>query len=129
MAKDFSTLKTESRVQKEISEATRKTGQQDTAPAEEAERRKAERKTRGRKGAKQPRLSVAFSTDNYDYIQICSRVTGVNMIDFVNMVIQKHREAHPEEYAAAKDFLKRFDLTVAEAEALERQAPEGIEND
>ena len=72
MAKDFSTLKTESRVQKEISEATRKTGQQDTAPAEEAERRKAERKTRGRKGAKQPRLSVAFSTDNYDYIRICS---------------------------------------------------------
>lgn len=122
MAKDFSTINTGSRVSETIKEATRRTGQQDTAPAAEAEKRKAEGKTQGRKGVKLPRVNLALTQLNYDYVKTCARASGQTNIAFINSIITQHRETHPEEYETAKKLLNGFQTvklptTPAEAEA------------
>lgn len=133
MAKDFSTIDTgnreaeaagqeESRLSAEIQKATRKTGQQGTAPEEEAAERAAARKTQGRKGVKQPRINLALSTLNLDYVTTMARMVGVPRIDFINNIIDRHRETHGAEFETAKKFLARLDggtlpNTPEEAEA------------
>lgn len=104
--KDFSGISTGSRVTATIEEATRRTGQQETAPPEEAAQRKAERKTQGRKGVKLPRINLALSSENYDYVRVMARMTGQTQIDFVNFIIDKHRTEHPEQYEIAKKLLE-----------------------
>ena len=122
MAKDFSGISTGSRVTEAIKEATRRTGQQDTAPAAEAEKRKAEGRTQGRKGVKLPRVNLALTQLNYDYVKTCARASGQTNIAFINSIITQHRETHPEEYETAKRLLESFQTvklpnTPAEAEA------------
>ena len=121
MAKDFSTINTSSRVYDAITEATRRTGQQDTAPAEEAEERKAGRKTQGRKGVKLPRINLAVSSLNYDYIKVCSRQAGITQIEFVNRIIDQYREAHAEEYETAKKLQAEFETAKLPTNAEEAE--------
>ena len=42
----------------------------------EKEKRKAEGKTRGAKGAKMDRINMAFYTDNFEYLRIMSKIKG-----------------------------------------------------
>lgn len=60
--------------------------------------------TVGRKGIKLPRINLAFTSENYDYINIMSRVRGENLTEFVNAIIQKHRETHMDIYNKAIEF-------------------------
>lgn len=65
-------------------------------------------KTTGRKGLHLPRINLAFSPENYDYIVTMSRVRGQNYTEFINKLITEHREQHTEIYAKAQEFLKSF---------------------
>ena len=133
MAKDFSSIDTgnreESRLSAEIKKATRRTGQQDTAPDAEATWRRAEGRTQGRKGVKLPRINLALTHENYDYVKTCARASGQSYIAFINSIITMHRGTHPEDYEAAKKLLNDFQTvkknTLAEAEAYIITAVEG----
>lgn len=83
--------------------------QQGTASAEEQAERLASMKTQGRKGCKAPRVNFAFSSTNYEYIKIMSRMTGKSMTEFMNDCIAEHRENHPELYEQAKAILAALD--------------------
>lgn len=63
-------------------------------------------KTSGRKGLKLPRINLAFAPDNYDYVQIMARVTGVSMTEFVNLALRQHMEEHKDLYEKAIEFRK-----------------------
>lgn len=102
--KDFSTINTgrNTNLLGSIEQATTQRGQQHTASPEEQEQRAAAMKTQGRKGCKAARLNVAFSTANYEYIQIMSRIRGQSLTAFINTIIEKSREENAELYNAAK---------------------------
>lgn len=61
-------------------------------------------KTNGRKGLNLPRINLAFSPDNYDYITTMARVRGENLTKFVNAIIAEHKEQHKEVYEKAIEF-------------------------
>lgn len=61
-------------------------------------------RTSGRKGIKLPRINLAFTPENYDYIQTMSRVRGENMTDFVNLIIAQHKEENTAIYEKAIEF-------------------------
>ena len=60
--------------------------------------------TSGRKGLKLPRINLAFSPELHDYITTMSRVSGENLTQFVNHVLQEHMEAHRDVYDKAIEF-------------------------
>jgi hypothetical protein len=64
--------------------------------------------TSGRKGVKLSRINMAFTDPNYDYIKTMATVSGQTYTDFVNMVIEAHREAHLDLYMQAINFRKRM---------------------
>lgn len=51
--------------------------------------------TRGKKGAKLPRINMAFSTANHEYIKLESRRRGISATEFVNWLISEY-EKSPE---------------------------------
>lgn len=61
-------------------------------------------KTSGKKGLKLPRINLAFTPDNYEYIQIMSRVRGESMTEFVNIALRQHMEEHRDLYERAIEF-------------------------
>lgn len=61
-------------------------------------------RTSGRKGLKLPRINLAFTPDNYEYVSIMARVRGESLTDFVNAVLRKHREDHGDTYERAIEF-------------------------
>ena len=60
--------------------------------------------TTGKKGVKLPRINLAFSPSNYEYIEIMSRVRGENLTQFVNKIIAEHKELHRDLYDKAIEF-------------------------
>lgn len=62
--------------------------------------------TQGRKGQKLPRINMAFSNDNLEYLQIISRIEGVSMTRYVNILIEADREARAGIIKQAKTILK-----------------------
>lgn len=118
--KDFSKMNT-GRVYDTIAAATAEpeqeaaevTQKQETAPkrkprktynAQEAAEIMQTMKTSGRKGLKLPRINLAFSPENYEYIQIMSRVRGESMTDFVNIALRQHMDEHRDLYEKAIEF-------------------------
>lgn len=75
--------------------------------AEKAQR-KAEARTRGAKGAKMDRINMAFTPDNFKYLQIMSKIKGQTMTAFCNDIIAEHREAHPEIFEEARALIERM---------------------
>ncbi len=61
--------------------------------------------TTGKKGVKLPRINLAFSPSNYEYIQIMSRVRGENLTQFINKIIAEHKEQHIDIYEKAQEFI------------------------
>lgn len=66
-------------------------------------------KTAGRKGVKLPRINLAFTPDNYDYIQTMARVNGQTLTMFINNVIHKSMIENEEIYKQALDFRSNFE--------------------
>lgn len=63
------------------------------------------RNARGLGGVKMPRINMAFSPQNYDFIKVLSRVRGQSGTDFVNHLVDMYREQNKEQYEQAKAFL------------------------
>lgn len=115
MAKDFK--ETKSRVKNTIAEATAEPVVQDEQAERKERRTYTEQETQefmnqnstsGRKGLKLPRINMAFSPINYDYIQTMSRVRGETLTTFVNRIMDESRAANNELYQEAVEFRKRF---------------------
>lgn len=103
MAKDR-TLQAQNRVlNQELEQLQGKRRKIPTASKEEAEERKAAMRTQGKKGAKLTRINAAFTPENIQYIKIMGRIRGESMSEFINHVLDKHREDNAEFYAQAKE--------------------------
>lgn len=110
MGKDFTGI-TAGKVKTTIAEAT----QEAPAAQEEQQKRKDRKtynaqetaeflqdmKTAGRKGIKLPRINLAFSPDVYDYIKTMSKAAGLSYTEFVNIVLQEHKDSHTDTYKQA----------------------------
>lgn len=58
--------------------------------------------TQGRKGAKLPRINMAFSPSNLEYLRVMAGIRGVSITKYVNALIERDREQNGETFAAAK---------------------------
>lgn len=90
-----------SRIYEDLSKAQKPKGKQAPASPAEMEERKAALKTQGKKGCKAVRINMAFTPDNHDFIKTMSKLTGQNMTEFTNFVIERYRTEHPELYTEA----------------------------
>lgn len=102
--KDFSKLKA-GRVYTGMETAISARGQQGTASPEEQSERAAEMRTQGRKGCKAVRINMAFTPDNHEFIKVMAKVTGKSMAEYLNLIVQRYREEHPEKFEQAKGFI------------------------
>lgn len=102
MVKDFTQI---SAVNKTIAEATQEVQEKRKARKTYTEPEKAdflqEMKTAGRKGVHLPRINVAFSPQVYDYIRTMSKASGLSYTQFINIVLNEHKEAHEAIYQKA----------------------------
>lgn len=114
--KDFSNVNT-GNVYATIAQATQE--DHETAAAQENKPKRKARKTyteeealqmletlqtSGHKGVKLPRINMALTKSNHDYISTLARVRGENMTQFINHIIDEHREAHADIYQRAIEF-------------------------
>ena len=60
--------------------------------------------TSGLKGVKLPRINLAFTPANYEFIKIMAQVRGQNLTEFVNDVLQQARENNADLYQQAIKF-------------------------
>ncbi len=84
----------------------RSTGERRRQPEptqEEIQQRQSSGRTQGRKGCGQHRINLAFTPENYDFIQIVSVVSGQTMTEFINHIIDKYREERSDIYEHAKE--------------------------
>ena len=79
---------------------------QKNAPKEEKTVREAEGRTQGRKGCKAPRINMAFTLENWDYLRTMSAIMGQTMTQYCNALIEKHRNENKEHFERAKEIRK-----------------------
>lgn len=60
--------------------------------------------TAGKKGVKLPRINLAFTPANYEFIKIMAQVRGQNLTEFVNDMLREARESHADLYQKAIEF-------------------------
>lgn len=110
MAKDFKGInagKVQSTIAQATQEAPKTQGKRKARKiydAQEAADFSEERKTAGRKGVKLPRINLAFSPSLYEYVTTMARAAGMSYTDFINMVLQQHKDDHADAYQKAIDF-------------------------
>lgn len=76
---------------------------------EEAARLLATRKNgRGLGGVKSPRINMAFTPANYDFIVTMSRMRGESMTDFVNHLVEISKDVFKDQYETAKKLKESF---------------------
>lgn len=96
-----------------IETGTTKRGQQSTASAEEQAQRQKTMKTQGRKGCKSMRFNMAWTPDNYEFINLVSSATGSTMTGVVNKIVEKYRLEHEDALDAvekSRKALEKLDL-------------------
>lgn len=71
---------------------------QTPASEEEAKERMELMQTRGRKGVHLPRINMAFTPENHDFIKTMALVTGKNMTEFLNYIISEYRKEYGQDY-------------------------------
>jgi predicted DNA binding CopG/RHH family protein len=62
--------------------------------------------TQGKKGHKLPRINMAFSPENLEYLQIISRIEGMSITEYVNTLIKTDSSKRANEITQAKSILK-----------------------
>ena len=62
--------------------------------------------TQGKKGQKLPRINMAFSPENLEYLQIVSRIEGKSITEYVNTLIKTDSSIRANEIEQAKSVLK-----------------------
>lgn len=60
--------------------------------------------TKGFKGVRLPRVNVGFTADNYEYITVMCNAAGMTATEFINKLIESHKEAHADTYQKAANF-------------------------
>lgn len=60
--------------------------------------------TSGKKGMKMPRINMAFTPANYDYIRTMAKVRGENLTEFVNHIIEANAAENADLYKKAVEF-------------------------
>jgi len=85
-------------------EAQKADKEQDALDAQEA------LATRGKKGVKLPRINMAFTPSNYDYIRVMAAIRGQSMTQYVNAIIERERKANGEAYEKAWEIVSRQEL-------------------
>lgn len=83
--------------------------QQGTASLEEQKARASKLKTQGRKGCKAERINMAFTPENYSFINVMSRLKGETLTQFTNSIIEKYRLENEEVYLQAKELVDRME--------------------
>ncbi len=73
-----------------------------------------EGKTQGKKGCKLPRIHMAFTPENIDYIEVMSRLNGSTKGAFVNDLLKQHREENGEIYQKAKNLIDSMSKNTGE---------------
>lgn len=58
--------------------------------------------TQGKKGKRSPRINMAFSQENLDYLRVMASLGGESMTTYVNRLIEADREKHKSTYHQAK---------------------------
>jgi hypothetical protein len=58
--------------------------------------------TRGLKGVKLPRINMAFTPSNLDFIRIMAAIRGQSMTQYVNSIIERERLENGDAYQKAK---------------------------
>lgn len=104
--KDFTSINT-SPVYSAIAEATAEKKQykeRKTYTAEEQLAALNSMKTAGRKGVKLPRINLAFTPENYEFIRIMAQVRGQSLTEFVNDMLKETRQNHADIYEQAIKF-------------------------
>ena len=58
--------------------------------------------TQGRKGAKLPRINMAFSPQGLEYLRVMSALCGVSVTRYVNDLVERDMDQNSELYHIAK---------------------------
>lgn len=61
-------------------------------------------RTSGRKGVKLPRINLAFTPANYEFIKTMAQVRGQSLTEFVNDMLEEIRVEHADIYKKAMEF-------------------------
>lgn len=108
--KDFSSVDTNP-VYDAIAEATgtraggkKKYKPRKTYTEEEATAAVESMQTSGKKGVKLPRINLAFTQSNYDFVKIMAQVRGQSLTEFINDMLTEARESHIDIYNKAIEF-------------------------
>lgn len=88
----------------ETQETQKERKERRTYTKEEAQEFLSDFRTAGHKGVKLPRVNMAFTPDNYEFIRVMSRVRGENMTEFVNVLVKKYMEEYRDIYDKALQF-------------------------
>lgn len=70
--------------------------EQTVVPEEEKVERFDKENTQGRKECAGPRINMAFTRENYKFLQTMSKVCGTTITKFANTIIRTYREDHQE---------------------------------
>ena len=112
MKKDFTAESTQ-RVYQTIEEATaepeakrKKYKDRREYTEEEAEAFLDTFQSAGRKGLKLPRINMAFSPENYEYIRRMARARGETLTTCLNWMIKEHRDQNQDTYQKILEFLE-----------------------
>lgn len=89
----------------EIQEAQEEQITQDAYNTQNVQLKQKVPSTQGRKGQKLPRINMAFSEVNLEYLQLMSRIQGVSMTAYVNNLIESDREKNTAIIERAKEIL------------------------
>ena len=73
---------------------------------EEKAKREAQGNTQGRQGAKKPRINLALTTDNYNFVRRFSKCRGQSQIDFINSIIENYKQEHIKELEKIEELIK-----------------------
>ena len=94
---------------------------QTPASREEADERMALMQTRGRKGVHLPRINMAFTPENHDFIKTMSAVTCQTMTEYLNDVIKQYREEYSQDY---DEIIKMRERIIAIRENISKETEE-----
>lgn len=62
--------------------------------------------TQGKRGKRLPRINMAFSPENLEYLQLIARIEGLSITRYVNQLVEKDQEKRAQEVERAKTVLK-----------------------
>lgn len=104
MAKDFT-----KQAQASIYDAVMPQGTQAENEAQAVLEAQEEFKTQGKRGMQLPRMNMAFTPSNYDFIKVMAAIRGQSMTAYVNAVLEAERERNGDKYQAAKALVDSID--------------------